>query len=163
MPPALPRRKNLRMAGWDYQEAGIYFVTICAKDMQCLFGHIRAAIDKTAAMRLSPVGQAVHEAIDRINGIYGQVTVNRHVIMPNHPHMLLVLGDPSRAKQPTAPPLLRRVVGQMKRAVSARLGFPVWKRSFHDHVVRDEDDLRFRLYMELNPSRWAEDRFCQPE
>jgi REP element-mobilizing transposase RayT len=35
---------------------------------------------------------------------------------------------------------------------------PVWQRGFHEHVIRDEEDLdRVRRYIEANPDRWAAD------
>ena len=42
-------------------------------------------------------------------------------------------------------------------------GFPpfekrIWQRSFHDHVIRDEEDLnRVREYIQNNPLKWALD------
>ena len=34
----------------------------------------------------------------------------------------------------------------------------IWQRSFHDHIVRDDDDLnRVREYIQNNPLRWALD------
>lgn len=36
----LPRRKNIRLKNYDYSRAGYYFITICTKDRQKLFGEI---------------------------------------------------------------------------------------------------------------------------
>ena len=36
----LPKRKAMRLKDFDYQQAGCYFVTICARNKQCLFGSI---------------------------------------------------------------------------------------------------------------------------
>ena len=34
----------------------------------------------------------------------------------------------------------------------------IWQRSFHDHIVRDDDDLnRVREYILNNPLQWALD------
>jgi REP element-mobilizing transposase RayT len=34
----------------------------------------------------------------------------------------------------------------------------MWQRGYHDHVVRDEEDLaRIREYIASNPIRWALD------
>jgi putative transposase len=34
---------------------------------------------------------------------------------------------------------------------------PVWQRGFHDRVIRDDEELNaIRIYIEDNPSRWAE-------
>jgi len=31
-------RRSLRLEGYDYAQAGAYFVTICTQDRACLFG-----------------------------------------------------------------------------------------------------------------------------
>ena len=36
----LPRRKKLRLEGYDYSRNGAYFITICTKGRQCLFGEV---------------------------------------------------------------------------------------------------------------------------
>ena len=39
--PILPQRRSIRLRGYDYSQAGAYFVTICAHDKKCLFGEVR--------------------------------------------------------------------------------------------------------------------------
>jgi hypothetical protein len=34
------RRRSIRLRGYDYAQAGAYFVTIVTKDRACLFGEI---------------------------------------------------------------------------------------------------------------------------
>jgi len=29
-------RKSIRLKGYDYSQAGLYFITICVKDRECL-------------------------------------------------------------------------------------------------------------------------------
>ena len=36
----LPQRRSLRLKGYDYSQAGAYFVTMCAYDKKCLFGEV---------------------------------------------------------------------------------------------------------------------------
>jgi hypothetical protein len=36
----LHHRRSIRLQGYDYGSAGAYFVTICAKNRECLFGDI---------------------------------------------------------------------------------------------------------------------------
>jgi len=38
-------------------------------------------------------------------------------------------------------------------------GYPVWQRGFHEHVIRNEEDLfNARLYIRQNPLKWELDR-----
>ena len=39
----------------------------------------------------------------------------------------------------------------------------VWQRNYYEHIIRSPLELeQIRMYMEDNPRRWAEDRFCPP-
>jgi hypothetical protein len=49
-----PRRRRLRLPGYDYSTEGAYFVTVCARDHRCLFGMV---ID--GEMHLSRLGELV--------------------------------------------------------------------------------------------------------
>ncbi|MGV3538628.1 MAG: hypothetical protein ACO1OQ_02395 [Rufibacter sp.] len=60
---------------------------------------------------------------------------------------------------------LSQLVGAYK-TISSKLirgaGMPdfTWKRSFYDHIVRNEIGYRhIKNYIESNPSRWHEDKF----
>lgn len=50
------RRRSIRLKGYDYSQAGAYFVTICTRNRDCLFGEI---VD--GQMRLNQLGRAVAE------------------------------------------------------------------------------------------------------
>jgi REP element-mobilizing transposase RayT len=56
------------------------------------------------------------------------------------------------------------IIGAFKAAVTKRVralegpNAMVWQRSFYEHVIRSEAQLRrIRSYIEDNPRRWAED------
>jgi len=38
--PAIHRRRSIRLKGYDYSQAGLYFITICVQNRQCIFGEI---------------------------------------------------------------------------------------------------------------------------
>jgi hypothetical protein len=38
--PNIHHRKSIRLKGYDYSQAGLYFITICVHDRKCLFGKI---------------------------------------------------------------------------------------------------------------------------
>lgn len=39
----LPKRKTVRLRGFDYRQSGAYFVTICTKSRKCLLSNVFAA------------------------------------------------------------------------------------------------------------------------
>ncbi len=49
------QRRAVRLRGYNYSHAGAYFVTICTKDRECLFGDI---VD--VEMRTNDKGAIVH-------------------------------------------------------------------------------------------------------
>ena len=52
---SLPKRKPNRLAGYDYSQSGCYFVTICTKDREHLFGCVVGA-----DVLIGPAGGCVH-------------------------------------------------------------------------------------------------------
>jgi len=73
------------------------------------------------------------------------------VVMPDHIHLLLQLGESSSLSR-----LINRLKGSAARAVNLRLGRsgPVWQRAFHDHLLRKEEDLEtVGRYIVANPLR----------
>ena len=38
--PSKHHRRSIRMKGYDYSRAGLYFVTICIQNRACLFGDV---------------------------------------------------------------------------------------------------------------------------
>ena len=43
--PNIHHRRSIRLKGYDYSKAGLYFITICVQNRECLFGNV--VIDKT--------------------------------------------------------------------------------------------------------------------
>ena len=59
-----------------------------------------------------------------------------------------------------ASPTISTIVGNMKRAASKTIGYGIWQRSFHDHVIRDAKDYNeIADYIEANPLNWEADCF----
>jgi putative transposase len=178
------RVESTRLPGWDYAGAGWYFVTICTRNRECLFGEI---VD--GEMRLSSIGEIVAEEWQKTPDIRPNVVLDEWVIMPNHLHGIIVILEPrdrtvvETSRQPvvetsrrdvstttptTTPRLkagsLGAIIGQIKSVCTKRIwaaghtGFR-WQSRFYDHIIRDEGALqRIREYIVNNPANWAEDR-----
>ena len=59
---------------------------------------------------------------------------------------------------------LTQIIGLFKSGVSREMGFTVWQRSFHDHVIRNEKDYKeIWYYIDNNPAKWAMDRYYIPD
>ena len=155
----LPKRKPNRLANYEYSTSGAYFITICAKDKHEIFGSIVGAATCRPQVELSDIGKSIDNAIHTISHIYTFALVDAYVIMPNHMHLILNVDGGRQVAAPTKT-TVNTIIGNMKRAVSMQLGFSPWQKSFHDHIIRNEDEfLRIWEYIENNPARWKEDEY----
>ena len=156
-----PKRKQIRLPEYDYSTPGAYCVTICTQDRRCILSEIAvgAAISRPPEMRLTRYGEIVDLAIHNISSVYPSVSVGHYVIMPNHIHLILLLHCVEGGRMISAP-TVSTVVGQMKRWASRQAGTALWQKSYHEHVIRNENDYReIWEYVDTNPARWAYDRY----
>jgi len=84
--PEKYHRRSVRLPGFDYAQAGAYFVTICTQERACLFG---AAVD--GQIRLNDAGRMVQATWEGLPEHYPGVDVDAFVVMPNHVHGIIVL------------------------------------------------------------------------
>jgi putative transposase len=88
--PERHHRRSIRLKGYDYAQAGAYFVTICAHGRECLFGEVLGG-----EMRLNAYGDIVAQCWDDLPRHYPTVGLDAFVVMPNHVHGIVVLTDPA--------------------------------------------------------------------
>lgn len=86
--PDKHHRRSVRLKNYDYGQPGAYYVTICTSRRLCLFGSI-----ENAGMRLNPLGEIVQEEWLRSAEMRRRMTLDAFVIMPNHLHGIIVMGD----------------------------------------------------------------------
>ena len=153
----LPIRKKMRLDQYDYSLPNAYFITFCTHNRENFFGSPRSG-----TLELSDIGKLIDREIQKIDTVYSSVHVDKYCIMPNHIHMILVIDTKDDGRTQFAP-TVSRIVKQFKGAVTKQIGFSVWQKEFHDHIIRGENDyLKIWNYIESNPSRWLEDELYQP-
>jgi len=161
------RRRSVRLLGYDYSQAGGYFITICTQNRRCLFGKIVGDV-----MLLSDIGRIVESEWLRTPSFRPQIELDEFIIMPNHFHAIVLIPD-CRGVLQYAPThrlvspsqTIGAIVRGFKGATTKRIntargtpGEPVWQRNYYDHVIRNEDDLAAtRGYILNNPPAWALD------
>ena len=53
-----------------------------------------------------------------------------------------------------------KFVSSLKRYTNRVCNHSLWQTSYHDHIIRDEEDfLRHWTYIDQNPALWAEDEY----
>ena len=153
-----PSRKRNRLIQYDYSTPNAYFITICTNKRKNLFWiPSHTLFTQKEDIPLTSYGKIVQQVISDIPKHYPVVSVDNFIIMPNHIHLLLRIQTDDNGR-PLAAPTISTVINQAKGIISKRIGFSVWQKGFHDHVIRGEADYReIWNYIEGNPLRWAED------
>lgn len=82
--PKIHHRKSIRLKGYDYSQAGLYFITICVQDRKCLFGHI-----ENGEMILNDAGKMADNEWMKIPERFTNVRLHEYVVMPNHFHAIM--------------------------------------------------------------------------
>ncbi len=120
-------------------------------------------------VKLTKYGDIVNDNIKKINEIYRYVSVTKYVIMPDHIHMILFVSDfedksvnygTPRAAFPTKS--VSQIINGLKAISTKQIGFSVWQKSFHDHIIRSEKEfLEISDYIDNNPINWVNDIYNQ--
>jgi REP element-mobilizing transposase RayT len=182
--PAVHHRRSIRLPAWDYSESGAYFVTICTHHRECILDDAaNLAIVEDVWRRVVGSGRGPGEFVAMPNHVHGIVWIaepdvvgaeqlpkpGRHVDQPPNPSSpsQVTVAEPLRPglRDGLEPGSLRVIVRTFKSATAKRLnsrrrtrGSAVWQDDYHEHIIRDEDDLnRVRQYILDNPRKWAED------
>ncbi|GBU25652.1 hypothetical protein R83H12_02307 [Fibrobacteria bacterium R8-3-H12] len=86
--PAIHHRHSIRLKGYDYSQAGLYFVTICVQKHYCLLGKI---ID--GKMILNEYGEIVQMVWNELPQHYSNVQLDEFIVMPNHIHGIIIIAN----------------------------------------------------------------------
>jgi len=81
--------------------------------------------------------------------------------MPNHIHIIIVLqcGENGR---PKVAPTISRIIQQFKGSISKQIGFSIWQKLFHDHIIRNEKKYqKIWEYIDTNPLKWEDDCYFE--
>ena len=163
------KRKSPRLKNYDYSTPGAYFVTICTKDRKCIFSNIVGAIHESPENKLTTYGEIVRSVVEKLPERF-DIEIPKYIIMPNHIHLIIMIKCDDKRAIHESPLRLNRsvmskVVGYLKMNVSKKVHqiYPqikIWQRSFHDHIIRgDEDYRKIWEYIDTNIFKWEQDCF----
>ena len=93
--PKIHHRRSIRLKGYDYASAGLYFITICCQDRASLFGAI-----KNGEMIFNEYGQIAFNEWVKTPTLRTNVELGEFVIMPNHIHGIIRLLDRGESHSP---------------------------------------------------------------
>lgn len=158
-----PTRKNIRLQGYDYSQAGYYFITICVANRLPLLSKIKPnqrGISPPYKIELLPMGIELEKTIEFINKNYKQVAIEKYVIMPDHIHLIVNLKGKNEFDADRHGCLsLREVIKNLKsyttREYRKRTGDKksvLWQQRYYDHIIRNQEDYNEKWeYIHNNP------------
>ena len=161
-------RRSIRLPGYDYSQAGAYFVTIVKYNRENLFGIIQ-----DGEMIINPFGEIIANEWLKTTTVRPNVELGEFIIMPNHVHGIIIIRDPVGAMRRIAPTpkgaargSIGAILGQIKSITAKRIntlrgtpGISVWQRNYYEHIIRSNDEWdRIGAYIRANPTNWEIDR-----
>jgi len=169
------RIESFRLKGFDYASPGSYFITINTKSKVEWFGNVENGI-----MIQNEIGRMVHQLWMTIPQHHTNVVLDEFIVMPNHLHAILILTqkpcrdvardvstkDKSNFMSMISPKpgSLSTVIGSHKSAITKwchENGYPdfIWQPRFHDHIIRNNQELNtIRQYILNNPTNWEHEK-----
>jgi REP element-mobilizing transposase RayT len=186
--PNIHHRRSIRLKGYDYSQAGLYFVTICVKNRECLFGNIA-----DGEMILNDAGQMVESEWLKLPERFTNIVLHEYIVMPNHFHAILqIVGatlvaaqnntvaqnnmiDATEKRQPQGIAPTSKTVGDMVgafesittveyiRGVKNKNWKPfdgkLWQRNYWEHIICNEKSYQtISDYIINNPLKWNDDK-----
>lgn len=184
--PNIHHRRSIRLKGYDYSQAGLYFITICVQGRKCLFGII-----ENDEMVLNEFGMIAYQQWQKLPERFTNMELDVFQIMPNHMHGIIMLtefvgagftpvqndADETRAgasPAPAKPKTVGDIVGAYKSLVAndcleifkqknpGEISGKLWQRNFYEHIIRDEQSYhRISEYIINNPNNWRNHKFYE--
>ena len=183
--PEKHHRRSIRLKDYDYSQPGEYFVTICTRNKECIFGEI---IEDR--MQLNEYGKIANDFWNEISIHFPGVKSDKFVVMPNHIHGIIMImnsiddnrgrGEVTSPLQPIQPmqpitllPSLKikkitlgKIIAYYKYQTTKLInekhntaGISVWQRNYYEHIIRtDKDVIQIKEYIENNPLKWEFDK-----
>jgi REP element-mobilizing transposase RayT len=166
--PKIHNRRSIRLKGYDYSKAGLYFITICCQDRICRFGEV-----KNGEMILNELGIIAYNEWIKLTERFANFELDVFQIMPNHIHGIISLttvgsrlaldllyeGQPQGLPQPEPQGLPQQSVQQGNSSISDIVGAyksivtngclnifksknefmgKLWQRNYYEHIIRNE-------------------------
>ena len=100
--PRIHHRRSIRLNGYDYRQAGAYFVTFVVRNRECLFGQVNAG----GEIMLSTDGELITACWNETPRHFDNIALAAFVVMPNHLHGIVVIRAPTTPSQRHTPGII---------------------------------------------------------
>ena len=174
--PNIHHRHSIRLKGYDYSREGLYFITVCIQNRECLLGEIL-----NGEMILNEYGEIIQKVWNELPRHYMNIQLGEFIVMPNHIHGIIVITDnggngdvgaglkpaPTAATTTMKKHGLPEIVRALKTFSAKQInkirniaGEKVWQRNYYEHIIRNADaHHKIAAYILDNPAKWLNDKF----
>ena len=165
------RVETTRLQNWNYASDGWYFISICTKGREHIFGVV-----EQGTMQLNQYGRIAEQCWFDLPNHYSNLILDAFIVMPNHLHGIMIINNTNETVGTVETGLkpvsttsnghgIFEFVRALKTFSSRRMneldntaGKSRWQSRFHDHIIRNELELhRIRQYKDpkLKESGWG--------
>lgn len=150
--PEIHHRHSIRIPDYDYSQAGMYFITICTKDKEYIFGDV---VNKK--MVLSYKGIIAEKMLMKVERLHKDlIYIVEYIIMPNHIHFIVEFKKDYKIKLKDFITAYKSLV--TKSIIKVEKYNCTWQRNYYEHIIRNEKELyAIREYIQMNPIKWEND------
>ena len=154
--PEIHHRRSIRLKGYYYSQAGLYFITICTQDGLHLFGEIT-----NDEIVLNDSGMMIEKWWNELKNKFPNIELDEFVVMPNHFHGIIQIINtdppvgadlrvcPDNVGEHTGSPLHKMIqwfktmsTNEYIRNVKNNNWIPfnkkLWQRNYYEHIIRNE-------------------------
>ena len=123
------------------------------KEFICILSTIKLNNNKNYNMALTPIGEKVDQYLNKVRNIYLNISIDEYIVMPNHIHIILIIHKKEKNS-------ISKIIQQFKGMVTKDLGYSIWQKLFHEHIIRNEKEyLKIKQYIINNPYNWENDKY----
>src|SRR5690625_3384220 len=142
--PNIHNRRSIRLKGYDYSQAGLYFITICCQDRAHLFGNI-----ENGEMKLNAFGKIAWEEWLATEKIRKNCKIHESIVMLNHIHGIIEIlykKEKSSEGESQFAPAIPSDIGKFKspsQTIGAIIrGFKIATiKKIKDYIQENKEDL----------------------
>lgn len=160
--PYIHKRKSIRLKQYNYANEGLYFVTICIQNRECICGSI-----EDGEMKLNNIGIMFEKEWRKLEDRFQQVKIKEYILMPNHFHGIVSIEESDTKLVPVK---LGNIIGAYKSITTKNyvqniellnwkpFERSLWQRNYYEHIIRDNNELcKIQEYILNNPLKWDSD------
>ena len=164
------QRKSIRLKQYDYSKQGMYFITICTQNRECILSNIENVGTQSfcAQIKLTPIGEKIEEIYLNLEKEFQHIKLQEYVFMPNHIHGIIEICK--RADTRPAPTICDIIcsfksrttcnyIKKVKQGIWKSFNRRIWQRNYYEHIIRNEKEyMKICEYIKNKPSRWKDDK-----